>query len=281
MSPPRRFVVGFGLLLVTNVMNSLSASVIASASQPFLDTMRQAGITSGTDKIHRHRYDQVYGRALAPFAKADAFAMLEIGYGSGEGVAFWHTLFPQTFLYCLDSGYGDWTEANTCVLRVDQSKPQDLERAMATVQHPIALIVDDGSHRPDHQLLSFSMLFKQLLQPGGLYIIEDVETSYWRRGHLYGYNYSYGLGNRHSAVEAFKLLVDFVNQRFLDPADRNWLIASLLDVGLDPEAAEMVESVSFGRNAIQLVKRVAPPLETDLNGYTFCELSSRDSPPKS
>lgn len=254
----------------------MQASAAALACQPFLDTMRQAGLAAGTDKIHAHKYEQVYGRALAPYANADAFAMLEIGYGSGQGVSFWHTLFPHAFLYCLDAGHGDWEDEETCVLRVDQSRSHDLGRAMAMVRHPISLIVDDGSHHPSHQLLSFSTLFRDLLLPGGLYIIEDVETSYWRRGSLYGYDYSHGLGNRHSAIEAFKLLIDFVNRRFLDPDDRNWLIASLLDVGIDPEAAVLVQSVSFGRNAIQLVKRQAPPSPEDQNAYVYSHFTSRD-----
>lgn len=261
---------------ITSLVRSNPASSEAVAIAPFLEAMRQAGMAAGADKVLGHRYDQVYGRTLAPYANLESFAMLEIGYGAGDGVAFWHTLFPQTYLYCLDSGYGDWSEGNTCVLRADQSRPEDLERVMATVRHPIALIVDDGSHRPDHQRLSFSMLFKQLLQPGGIYIIEDVETSYWRRGKLYGYELSYGLDNRHSAVEAFKRVADFVNRRFLDSADRNWLYASLLDVGIDPEAAALVETVSFGRNVIVLAKHLASTSDSDLCDYPHLDYTSRD-----
>ena len=259
----------------------LPASPEALAILPFQEAMHRAGIATGTDKISLHRYDQVYGRALAGYANTESFAMLEIGFGAGKGVAFWQALFPHAFHYCLDLDHGDWSDGNTCMLRVDQSKPQDLERAIANVQHPISLIVDDGSHHPDHQLLSFSILFQQLLQPGGLYILEDVETSYWRRGNLYDYEYSYGLGNRHSAVEACKLLADFVNRRFLDPADRNWLVASLLDVGIDPAAAAQVESVSFGRNAILLLKNLATPAEDEQPVYLHHRCTSRGSPPMS
>ena len=41
----------------------------------------------------------------------------------------------------------------------------------------VELIVDDGSHVPEHQILSFNFLFKNLLSPGSTYIIEDIETS--------------------------------------------------------------------------------------------------------
>jgi hypothetical protein len=262
-------------------MRTMPASPAALAVQPFLEAMQQAGKASGADKISVHRYDHVYGRALAAYANVESFAMVEIGYGAGEGVVFWHTLFPRVFLYCLDLNHGHWSDEKTCVLRVDQSKPHDLERALATVRRPISLIVDDGSHHPDHQLLSFSTLFLHLLQPGGLYILEDVETSYWRRGSLYDYEFSYGLGNRHSTIEAFKLVADYVNRRFLDPADQNWLVASLLDVGIDPAAAAQVESVSFGRNAILLNKTLATECESDLMSYLHLHCTSRGPRPVS
>lgn len=238
--------------------------------------MRQAGAGCGADKISGHRYDQVYGRALAAYAGVGPFAMLEIGYGSGQGLAFWHTLFPEVFHYCLDCNQGDWEDEQTCVLRGDQSKVEDLERTMAKIRHPISLIIDDGSHHPDHQLLTFSILFQHLLEPGGLYIIEDVETSYWRRGSLYGYNYSYGLGHRHSTVEAFKGVADLVNRRFLGAADQNWLYGSLLDMGIDPEAAKLVETVSFGRNAIVLSKQQSSQSDSDLPSYHYHDLSCRE-----
>lgn len=39
------------------------------------------------------------------------------------------------------------------------------------------MIVDDGSHIPSHQMASWHYLFKTL-KPGGIYVIEDLHTSY-------------------------------------------------------------------------------------------------------
>ena len=249
------------------------------AIQPFLEAMRQAGAACGSDKILTHRFDQVYGRALAAYSSVGPFAMLEIGFGGGQGITFWRTLFPEVFHYCLDCDHGDWSMERTSVLRGDQSKAEDLQQAMARIRHPISLIIDDGSHHPCHQLLSFSLLFQHLLQPGGIYIIEDVETSYWRRGSLYNYQFSYGLGHRNSTVEAFKVVADFVNRRFLDPADLNWLHCSLLDAGINPAAAKLVETVSFGRNAIVLSKPLDSPSDSDVPAYPHLHLSSREFRP--
>ena len=40
------------------------------------------------------------------------------------------------------------------------------------------IIIDDGSHIPGHQLTSLACLLPAL-NPGGLYVIEGLETSYW------------------------------------------------------------------------------------------------------
>ena len=39
------------------------------------------------------------------------------------------------------------------------------------------VVVDDGGHSMEQQLTSFRVLFP-LLRPGGIYVIEDLDTSY-------------------------------------------------------------------------------------------------------
>ena len=45
---------------------------------------------------------------------------------------------------------------------------------------PSHVVVDDGSHRPEHVRETFRTLFP-LLETGGYYAIEDTQTSYWPR----------------------------------------------------------------------------------------------------
>ena len=40
------------------------------------------------------------------------------------------------------------------------------------------VVVDDGSHRPEHIRETFRILFP-LLDDAGVYVIEDTQTSYW------------------------------------------------------------------------------------------------------
>ena len=105
---------------------------------------------------------------------------------------------------------------------------------------PFDLIVDDGSHFPEHQMLAFETLFAAV-KPGGVFIIEDIETSYWPVGHqLYG-NYMTGETN---VVESFKRIADRVNHEF---------------TGHDyPAVAADVESVTFAQNCVIVTKRDTP-----------------------
>ncbi len=63
------------------------------------------------------------------------------------------------------------------------------------------VIIDDGSHVCKHQYASFNCLFEHL-KSGGIYIVEDVCTSYWPEYNEHG---------SFSMVEFCKTLVDDVN----------------------------------------------------------------------
>jgi demethylmacrocin O-methyltransferase len=52
-----------------------------------------------------------------------------------------------------------------------------LERIVADHGRP-QVVIDDGSHRPEHIRETFRLLFP-LLDDDGVYAIEDTQTSYW------------------------------------------------------------------------------------------------------
>ncbi len=221
----------------------------------FREKMIEAGLSAQTDKIGFHHYENAYAKYLHRFKEKKDFSMLEIGYGSGAGIEFWKAIFPEAFVYCFDrdtEGEGDRYK----IVKVDQSDLNDLQRGVNLIDHPIDLIIDDGSHHPSHQLLTFSYLFKELLRGNGLYAIEDIETSYWRNGTLYGYRCNYGLNDPWSAVEAFKVASDYVNRRFLCEEDQSLLQYRMMSIGLDPLAVEEIESVLFTRNCIFAEKQL-------------------------
>ena len=118
----------------------------------------------------------------------------------------------------------------------------------------IDVIIDDGSHAPQHQLVSFVQLFPTLAD-GGLYMIEDVETSYWDRkggAELFGYKIEAGIGTRGSAVESFKQLPDVLNRQFL--GDSSY---SVFGAQHKQQVDHRIASVAFSRNCIIVTKKVS------------------------
>ena len=124
-------------------------------------------------------------------------------------------------------------------------------------------------------MLTFSTIFPRLCEDG-IYIIEDIETSYWTGGSIYGYETRYGLFNQWSAVEAFKLAVDYANRSCLAPCDLNLLEYRMAIVGLTPEAVGMIGSITFAQNCIIIRKAKATDLEFINAPYPHLQNTNRD-----
>lgn len=117
-----------------------------------------------------------------------------LGYGVGDAVA---------------QGFKKELTSKLALYTGDQSDTKFLQQMKADLDHKLFdIIVDDGSHVPWHQLLTFEIMFETWLKPGGIYIIEDVETSYLdgTNPRIYGYDIiDAGLGKKGSVVEKFKV----------------------------------------------------------------------------
>ncbi len=95
----------------------------------------------------------------------------------GRSLVAWRAYFPRaTILACDLVDKPELTVGRTTFMQMDQSNTADL--AGVAARGPFNLIVDDGSHQNAHQWLTFTALFGALAE-GGLYIIEDVQTSFW------------------------------------------------------------------------------------------------------
>lgn len=146
--------------------------------------------------------------------------MLEIGYGEGASAHFWEKYFPNAEVFVMDVGVcGRYSRHE--VLMGDQSNILDLERVSDRIGS-VKFIIDDGSHQPNHQYDTFEYLFNFLLEPGGVYIIEDIECNYWKSdSEVYGYK----IGNFNSVKKTTEL-IDFINSEFSGKKN-DWGISSI------------------------------------------------------
>ena len=211
--------------------------------------MKEAGLKCGCDKVVHHQYEKYYGFAL-DFIADKKGSMIEVGIDRYLSLSLWKDVLPNLFVYGIDISQQSEGEGYK-VFRADQSKDTQLDEVIEDIKHrPVWLIIDDGSHVPEHQLSTFNKLFP-LLEEGGVYIIEDVEVSYWKRGGLYSYATNYGYKHPKSIIEVFKENVDCVNMEFC---------------GADYKAEEhkvkhgdQIKSVTFSRNCIIIIKGTADP----------------------
>ncbi len=213
--------------------------------------VEEAGISAGTDKVCHHAYHRFYADFLAGFDGNGS--IVEIGYGKGKSIGFWKSLYPSAFLYVIDRDVeleGDGFK----VLKYDQSSNSQLNELQNFLQgKDVAVIIDDGSHIPEHQLKTFNNLFGVLNQKG-IYIIEDTECSYWRYGNCYGYKTRYGLKSSLSLVNKMRSLPHWINRGFLARRERLCLARSLRNMGFCLNALGSIGSISFAHNCVAVLK---------------------------
>ncbi len=147
-------------------------------------------------------YLPIYDRHLAKYRDSN-FKMLEIGVFKGGSLQLWRKYFgPNATIFGIDidpdcAGYVDVPNQ----VRIGSQADPDFLHKVVNEMGGIDVILDDGSHIAEHQMASFKALFP-LLADGGMYIIEDLHTSYWAGGFQGGFRRS-GTG-----IELVKALID-------------------------------------------------------------------------
>lgn len=140
----------------------------------------------GTDKGPAdHGFTPWYAAHLGPLRR-EARSILEIGIGGyqhreqgGESLRMWRAYFRHARIVGVDIFEKDLPDAARIVtLTGDQSDSAFLRELVARFA-PFDVVVDDGSHVGSDQRASFEGLF-DAVRPGGFYVIEDLETSYWQ-----------------------------------------------------------------------------------------------------
>lgn len=119
----------------------------------------------------------------------------------------------------------------------------------------VDLVIDDGSHVAKHQMSSFQTLFP-VLENGGLYVVEDLHTSYWRD---YGGAYRRGKG----FIEVAKTLIDDMHGHYHRGGDR-----------LGQGARENIPRIAFWDSMVFIRKTArARPMVTKVGSPSFASKS--------
>jgi hypothetical protein len=148
-------------------------------------------------KFGGHTYTPQY-HALLSSVRNDTKLLLEIGIGNiplmkgltaenykpGASLRMWRDYFSNAqIIGCDILPEVMFTDKNIATFVADQSNVGSLETLISNVkkfEEFADLIVDDGSHKENHQVISFKTLWK-LVKPNGIYIIEDICVPWFNR----------------------------------------------------------------------------------------------------
>jgi hypothetical protein len=150
---------------------------------------KEISIKYDCDKSIRHTYHEIYPNIFEKFLDKK-INLFEIGIDQGKSLKVWKEFSTNCNVFGMDIGV-EINNDDVKIIKGDQSNINDLYRVLSEIPK-CDIIIDDGSHVPEHQLKTFYFLFEHLLKNGGVYVIEDVECSYWKPSEtIYGYETGY------------------------------------------------------------------------------------------
>ena len=268
------------IFLLNTLLHCIHAVHHDATHQLNYDIMEKLGKL--TDKTFTHYYHRFYPNLFAQqnINRSSSFKMLEIGFGQGGSVPLWENLFPNANITWIDYSPVDHPNRATCVpnqpacvlYQTEQERSRfyhgsqsNVTFLQSVVQEQCGdvpcfdIIIDDGGHGYVQQLTSFHTLFSSALVHNGLYIIEDIETSWWTYGEQYN-DLTYGGRNApHTPVNVWKRFADVINHEFFDHE-------YVADVRTK-EVERFISSISFHQNMMTATKKTKFEMELDVNVF--------------
>jgi hypothetical protein len=159
-----------------------------------------------------HHYFEIYHRHLERF-RGRSPVLLEVGVYHGGSLQMWHEYFgkgTRIVAIDIDPRCKRFEDGATTVLVGDQRDPAFLAGVRRQFPH-IDILIDDGGHHMEEQIVTFGELYPHL-QPNGVYLCEDVHTSYMSR-------WEGGLRRPGTFIEFCKALIDGLHAWYHLPKD--------------------------------------------------------------
>ncbi|WP_147819501.1 class I SAM-dependent methyltransferase [Salidesulfovibrio onnuriiensis] len=148
----------------------------------------------------------------------DVRSLLEIGVDKGTSLSMWREFFPNAEIHGLDLNPDcKQYESDRIHIHIGDQGSHEVLQKVDDKGGPFDIVIDDGSHFPEHQLMAFRFFIKRMPQ-NGIFVIEDIGVG---RGH-----------DRKWVNDSMKGLVDHINYWDYDIESEGWL-----DMGRFPEHA--------------------------------------------
>lgn len=149
-------------------------------------------------------YFEIYERHFNRYRNQEV-VILEIGVSHGGSLQMWKEYFgPKAKIYGIDIDprCKAFEEENITIFIGSQSDKKFLEQVKKEIPL-IDILIDDGGHTMEQQIVSFEVLFNHIKEDG-IYLCEDLHTSYL-------VSYGGGYRRRGTFIEYSKNFIDYIN----------------------------------------------------------------------
>jgi 2-polyprenyl-3-methyl-5-hydroxy-6-metoxy-1,4-benzoquinol methylase len=129
-----------------------------------------------TDRNTDHSYiDHFYNETFSGLSNVSN--ILEIGVCGGGGIMLWKDHFKEALIDCIDiDDYSSYVNHER--INFIQSDAYCLQTFWEVSSKSYDIIIDDGPHTLSSQIF-FLQNYLNLVKPGGLAIIEDIQSDTW------------------------------------------------------------------------------------------------------
>jgi len=193
--------------------------------------------------VHKwHHYFPIYDRHFSKFQGRNP-VILEIGVGKGGSLEMWNDYFNGNCTIigidireeCLEL----CKEFNNVEILIGNQNDVDFLKKVREKYQNIDILIDDGSHKNKDLVQTFEYLYPSITK-GGVYLLEDLHTSYWEEYYDGGYKKS------GTIIEYAKDLVDKMNAQHIRHAY------------VDPEFSLITDSLHFYDSILVIEKKLVP-----------------------
>ena len=163
--------------------------------------------TENTNRsIHKwQHYFDIYDSHFSRFRGTDVH-LVEFGVSEGGSLQMWKEYFgPGCKIFGIDiNPYCKELEEDRIKIFTGDQEDREFLRYLVKEIPRIDILIDDGGHRMQQQINTFEEMFPSISETG-IYLCEDMHTSYWKGWGGGGYR------KKGTFIEYSKNFIDYIN----------------------------------------------------------------------
>ncbi len=154
-------------------------------------------------------YFDVYDKWFSRFRDTDV-VVCEVGIYRGGSLQMWKEYFGKnaTIIGVDISEECKKFEEDQIHVEIGSQNDVNFWNYIKEKYPKIDILIDDGSHMNEHQILTFESMFPHI-SDNGIYLCEDVDTSYWE-------DYGGGYKKEGTMIEYAKDCIDVIHASYFD-----------------------------------------------------------------